>query len=412
MASSATVGSLWECSALLRARHAVGIFFKVQWVLHVVPDMRVGVLGGAGDMGFGAVRFLAGQERVEEVVVFDLRPERAPLGELGELRGKVRCVKADASKPSELAEALRKERVDSAVGAIGPFYELARPVVEAAIKSGVPLVDICDDYDGAMASLELSSEAAKAGVTCITGLGWTPGLSNLLAAKGHRELDSCRSIDISWVGSAADSKGLAVVMHVFHACTGKVPMYLDGELKEVEAGSGKEPKLFPKPFGEVKVFYTGHPEPVTIPKHLKVERVTLKGALVPEWQNSLVALFVKLGLTKTPGRKRKLSKIIHSIEDLFRAGGVQASGLRVDVSGELKGEEVTLTYGMVDRMWRLTSIPAALGAMMLASRELDEPGVHPPEAAIPAEDFLKRVAEAGLKILKLERGEWREVEYS
>ncbi len=374
--------------------------------------MRVGVLGGAGDMGFGAVRFLAERSEVEEVVVFDLKPERAPIGELGEFREKVKCIRVDARKPSELAEALRKEGVDSAIGAIGPFYEFAKPVMEAAIKAEAPLVDICDDYDGALASLELSSEAARAGVTCITGLGWTPGLSNLLAARGYGELDSCESIDISWVGSAADSKGLAVVMHVFHACTGKVPMYLDGELKEVEAGSGKEPKLFPKPFGEVKVFYTGHPEPITIPKYLRVKRVTLKGALVPEWQNSLVALFVKLRLTKTAERKRRLSKLIHSIEDVFRAGGVQASALRVDISGKLKGEKATLTYGMVDRMWRLTSIPAAIGAMMLASHELEKPGVHPPEAVIPPGKLLKKVAEAGLKLLKLEKGEWREIEVS
>lgn len=78
----------------------------------------------------------------------------------------------------------------------------------------------------------------------------------------------------------------------------------------------------PPPIGKVKVFYTGHPEPITIPRYISVrDRVTLRGALVPEYQNFLAKAFVKLGLTKTHKRRVRLAKLIHRIESIFRAGG-------------------------------------------------------------------------------------------
>lgn len=50
-------------------------------------------------------------------------------------------------------------------------------------------VSICDDYDAAAAFLELDDDAKKAGVTAITGVGWTPGITNMLARMGADRFD-------------------------------------------------------------------------------------------------------------------------------------------------------------------------------------------------------------------------------
>jgi len=367
--------------------------------------MKIGVLGGAGDMGFGIVRFLAEMKEVDKVLIGDINPNRVKdeIKELGEIGEKIELVKVDARDKSSLMDYLSRD-LDSVVSAIGPFYEYARPIMEAAIEAGKPFLDICDDYDGAEHSLELNEEAKKKGVTCITGLGWTPGLSNILALKGYRELNGADEIKIYWLGSAADSKGLAVVMHVFHAMTGEIPQYLEGELKMVKAGSEREDVFFPEPFEEHPTYYVGHPEPVTIPRYLEgLKTVILKGALVPNWQNTLVKFFVKLRFTKTPTRKRRLAKFIHSIEDIFRSGGVEASAVRVDV---IHGEE-KIVFASVDRMFRLTGLPAALGAKYLAKREVEEPGVYPPEALIEPEKLLKELIENDIPLYMLKDNTWK-----
>jgi len=312
---------------------------------------------------------------VDEVLIGDINPNRVKdkIEELNEVGEKIELLKVDPRDKYSLMEYFKRD-LDSVVSAIGPFYEFAKPIMKAAIEAEKPFLDICDDYDGAEQSLELDEEAKRKEVTCITGLGWTPGLSNILALKRYQELKGADEIKIYWLGSAADSKGLAVFMHVFHAMTGEIPQYLEGELKMVKAGGEKEEVSFPEPFGKHPTYFTGHPEPVTIPRYLKgLKTIILKGALVPNWQNTLVKLFVKLRLTKTSTRKRRLAKLIHSIEDFFRSSGVEASAVRVDVIH--KGGKVV--FASVDRMFRLTALPAALGAKYLAKREIVKHGVPP-----------------------------------
>lgn len=369
-----------------------------------MSKFKIAVLGGAGDMGFSIVKNLTKFEDIEEVSIGDIKVEEAERKIKEEkLEDKVKVFKLDVKNESEAINFLKK--YDAVASAIGPFYEYAAKVMSLAIKAGVNFLDICDDYDGAEQSLNLNEEAKKAGVTCITGLGWTPGLSNILARLGYEEFGKCDAIRIYWVGSAADSKGFAVVMHVFHALTGEVPQFLEGQWKMVKAGSEREIVEFPNPFKQTPTYYTGHPEPITIPKFLEgLKEVKLKGALVPDWQNKLAMFFVKLGLTKTPNRKRNLAKFIHSIEDVFRSGGIEASGLRVDI---LKGDEVK-TYAAVDRMGNLTGIPAAIGSVYLAKKGLKF-GVFAPEGLIDPSQFLEDAKKLGLKILEKKGEEFVEL---
>jgi lysine 6-dehydrogenase len=261
----------------------------------------------------------------------------------------------------------------------------------------VSFVDICDDYDAAENILSLSPLAEEKGVLGVTGLGWTPGISNLLARKAYDEMGGdVEAIDIWWFGSAADSKGLAVVMHLFYALTGEVPMYLGGRLTRVKAGSSPAHTEFPH-VGRLKLYYAGHPEPITIPRCMRVsDRVTLRGGLIPQWQNGLVKLFIGLGLTSTAERTERLARFLHRIEDVFRSGGKPISGVRVDVTKEGRW----VTYSAVDRMRRLTSIPASLGAIMILNGEVKASGVHPPETAIGPAAFLQRIGERGIEITR------------
>lgn len=360
--------------------------------------MNIVVLGGAGDMGSHIVRDLIEHSDAEVTIAdYQVSKAQALAHRLGE---RVRSTFVDAGNRDSLLLVLRD--ADVAVGAVGPFYRFAPKMAWAAIESHVDYVDICDDYGPIETLFEFDAVARREGVTLVTGLGWTPGLSNVLARHGANQMDHADEIRIAWVGGAADSQGLAVVQHVLYALSGRVPTYREGRWVKVPALSEPEVVTFPEPLGEIEVFHVGHPEPMTIPRTIPVWAVSLKGALTPRWNNRLAALLVRLGLTSTLGRIDRMSRLIHRLEGVLGAGGVALSGLRVDVIGTRDGEQLTKTYMAADHMGRLTGVPAAVGALMLARGEIEQPGVFAPEAIIEPEPFLDALAERGITIVEEE----------
>lgn len=356
--------------------------------------MKVVVLGGAGDMGSAAVRDLVKFTDVTGVTIADINTAAAEklAASLGGSR--VSVAKLDAASPADLVRVIAGH--DVAAGALGPFYRFERPIVEAVLEAGVDYVSICDDHDAAEAVLQLDRAARGKGRRVLTGLGWTPGLSNLLACKGCGELDEVESIRIYWAGSAGDSEGFAVILHTIHIFTGLVTSFRDGQAVAVKAGSEKEVVEFLLPLGKVSTFHVGHPEPVTLPRYLEgVREVTLKGGLAENYLNGLARLVAALRLTNTPRKKQRLGKVMKKLMPLFPVNKERCfSGIRVDLSGSRGARKVRLTYAAVDHMHRLTGIPLSIGTYMMGRGQIERTGVFGPEApgAVDPDRFLQELA--------------------
>ncbi len=373
-------------------------------------EMKFIVLGGAGDMASRAVRELAAEPEVHTVTVADcnLLAAEALASELG---AKVEAKWVDANDHQALVAAIRGH--DAAASGIGPFYRYEARVAQAAIEAGVPYVSLCDDYDGTQAVLELDDAAKAAGVTVLTGLGWTPGLSNILARKGAEQFDLVDEVNVSWGSSASDSEGYAVILHTLHIFTGRVPSYQKGRLVQVPAASGKEVMLFPPPVGRVNCYHLGHPEPVTLPRFMNhLRTVTLKGGLSEQPLNDLAIWLARLRLTNTPAKKDVLGQIIKAtLPFLSKLGEAEepCSAVRVDVGGWRDGVYRQVSYGAAAHMPELTALPLTLGALMLARGEIEVPGVVAPEACIEAEPFLAELERRGISIHDM-TGQWPQAE--
>ena len=368
--------------------------------------MNIIVLGGAGDMGSRAVRDLAAQPEVARLTIADYN-EAAARRLAAELGPRVGAVQVNADSPGELRRAIHGH--DVAASAIGPFYRYEAKVARAAVDAGVAYVSICDDYDAAQAVYELDDAARAKGITVLSGLGWTPGLSNVLARKAADQLDEVEAIHVAWGGSASDSVGYAVILHTIHIFTGAVPSYQEGQAVQVPAGSGRELVRFPAPVGEMYVYHLGHPEPVTLPKSFPgVRTVTLKGGLSEQPLNDLAIWLARLRLTNTQAKKDRIGKLIKwAMPALNRLDRPQnpCSAIRVDVRGRADGRVKTVAYGAADHMNNLTGLPLAIGALMLARGQVRAPGVTAPEACIPPDAFLAELSRRGVQVYDMHTGQ-------
>jgi lysine 6-dehydrogenase len=378
------------------------------------------VLGGAGDMGSKVVEEIAvglnedwelwksewrrAVSRRLVVADIDQRAAEQVAGREAQVPGREgftpRAVAADVSNPRDLAGLLAGARV--VVNCVGPFYRYASGVLAAAVRAGVTYVDICDDDDATVQLLALDGMARRAGVHARIGMGWTPGISNLLAARGVKAVirngDASARVAITWVGSAADAAGAAVVEHVFHAITRPVPVFRDGAWGYEAAGTGVREIRFPRPFGTVRAYYTGHPEPVTLPRYLReVAEVEVRGYLLPDDLQNLSRAFINLGLLDDDRKVRGLTELLHPflpvLASLGQTPAPALSGVRVDV----QGGSASQSYVAVDTMRRLTGILPAVTALALAGAADLPGGVYPPEGIDDGEVLLAHLRRRGIQ---------------
>ena len=126
--------------------------------------------------------------------------------------------------------------------------------------------------------LLLDDEAKKAGITIVSGLGDSPGLTNILAKYCCDQLDSVEDINILWVAPLSEV-GLAQYFHGIH-CFAFPHQYVNGKLLDLD---GKVTVEFGEPIGKIELLYCDHPEPFTLPRYVKgVKNVICAGATWPE----------------------------------------------------------------------------------------------------------------------------------
>ncbi len=385
--------------------------------------MKFCVIGGAGHIGSKAVRILKERESDATIIIADKNLEKAEkiAEELGE---KVKTQKVDATSLDSLTKVI--EKVDVAISTLGPFHKFGSKVLKAAIEAGTDFIDVDDDYDATIDCLELHEEAKDAGITAIIGLGATPGLTNIWAKYGAEKLDDVKEIHTSWAWTAIDpDMGPGITDHYFHAITGEVPTFKNGELVEVPALSESESIEFPSPLGEFEPANAGHPEPVTIPLYIEgVQTVTNKGIVWPGSLNEAAELFAELGLTSqkeilvrgesVPVREIMV-QIIMALEDIapeetigkamseieeYDDYAMRGVGLKTVVTGKLDGESEEYEYASSCEDARVaTALPAVIGAQLLVEEDHEKSGVFAPEGILDPETFLRKI-DGEIEIMK------------
>jgi len=370
--------------------------------------MKVKILGGAGAVGIGVAKDLLRSRDVDGVVLADRNEEaaRSALAVMGDRRASWERFDADDERSL-------KGSIDGGsviANCVGPHYRYCRKIAEAAIAAGASYCDICDDYDAAESLFELHDRARNAGVTLITCLGTSPGVTNMLAKRGSEILEETDEIHTYWTVGGSDPTGPSELYHLAHICSDTVPQFLDGRQERVPALSGTVTVQFPQPVGKIDVSYIGHSEPVTLPRFIGgVQTVTNRGGLFPAPLNDLVRLIRDLGLfadsplmvkgveiSPRDYTVRHMSRLLqHSPQALGLATAEAASVFRVEIIGKKGGSPCQVTYTGRNQVVATTARSLSIGIQMLGANRVDQTGVLAPEACLPTGPFFEMLADGG-----------------
>ncbi len=385
---------------------------------------------GSGMMGSAAAYDMARQNSVEGVTLADCDIKRAKevAARVNHITGthKVRSVALDASKEKD-ARRLRKGH-DGVLSAVPYFYNLG--LARAAVDAGCHFADLGGNNTVVRQELELAKKAQKKGVGLAPDCGLSPGMASILGGELVRRLGGHADALKLYVGGLPEKPTPPFHYQLVFSVEGLINEYVEparilrkGKLTTIDpltepeefqisgfpplvafhtsGGTSTMPETFEGAVGECfekTLRYPGHYDLLCELKELGMfssEKLRVNGTEVAPR-----AVMSKIFEGKFAGKAPDVSIMRIEAHESVRAPGVR--GL---LGGKLKGRVATFT--MVDHydpksdmssMMRTTAFPASIVLQMMCSGAVEKRGAVLQERDVPAELFLKEIAERGIRI--------------
>src|SRR5712691_4192463 len=299
------------------------------------------------------------------------------------------------------------------------WYDLNVPIMEAAIEAGIHYCDLGGLYHQTLRQLKLDARAKDAGVTCVLGIGSTPGTMNVMGMYGASKLDKVEKVLLRSSGAvvAGGEPGKFVppyaIRTIFDEFSLDAPILRKGKIEFVPALSGLERSEFMPPVGDVEGYYTIHSELATMPKTIGkgIQEMDFIVAFPPAFREAIATL-VRLGLASrdeivVEGTKVRPYDATASVIDALPKP--KKPELDVDIQrcvlvGEKDGNPTTLRYEAVTwphKNWNVgggvvdTGVPPSIAAQWMVKGLVKQKGVIPPEIAFDPLPYFKELSARG-----------------
>lgn len=374
--------------------------------------MRITVLGGAGRMGCISVQGLAGDSRVEEVILADINADNARIVTEIVNSPKVTFQEVDVNSEGQLMGAL--EGADACLNATVYYTNLK--VMDACRRAGVPYTDMGGLFYGTREQLKLDEAFAGAGVSAVLCTGSAPGCPNLQTRYAADRLDTIESIRIydGIKPPPPDDLRFSYAPVTILDEIEKSPMVFEkGEFVAKPPLSGLEDYWFTPPVGLLPMHLSLHSEVATLPVSFADKGVKECFFKIDYWGMSKetiekITTFADFGFdSEEPVQvddqmvaprdvmKEVLAQHVYSLEDMLAPPKNKppdwTKEIVTEVHGTQDGEEVLYRLGTLTVKGALpTGIVPAITAIWLAEGRI-EPGVHAPELALDPEPFFEEL---------------------
>ena len=389
---------------------------------------------GAGGQGGPCASILSRLEDVSEIRLGDINVELAQKVAEKIDDPKLKTLKLDASRKSDVLEAATG--ADAIINLT--LIDFNDTILAAALEAGCHYIDTACDYSYLRQMVEdtplkFDDNFKEIDKTALMGCGATPGMSNLLIRYVCDQLDQVDKIYLR-CGYAEFGEPAEVVSawnpgwspEIALADFAEPPMIFEnGAYKTVPIFSRAENYQFPEPFGKILIASHSHEEPYTLPYYIGkgVKEVDFKYPVDP-----LAGAFVKMGFADNNHIDVKgvqvvprdvLMKLVSRPANSFLSeteAEIEASGefgwiMHISVDGEKNGEKRShcitdatilnndtrqFLYSTFGTSHIGVALPAVIGARMCLQGDTDS-GVISSECLQPT-TFFKEMAAMGLPL--------------
>lgn len=238
----------------------------------------VAVYGAYGHTGRFVVAELC--RRGWSPVLAGRHPEK--LHAVASSQGELEIRVATVDSPSALDRVV--DDVTAVINCAGPFAETAAPVAEAALRAGIPYLDVAAEIEAVADTLARYDEAARrAGVVVIPAMAFFGGLGDLLATAALGDWPSADEVVIAYgLDSWHPTAGTRAAGEVSRRRRdGRRVVYAEGRLQYRTGGAAVVEWEFPPPLGrqQVRTEFT-MADSVTIPHHIATPEISSYMTLV------------------------------------------------------------------------------------------------------------------------------------
>ncbi len=350
---------------------------------------------GAGKMGTVLAKDLIESDSQNKVTLLDVSDEQLSHASEFIQSERLSLLQRDVEEGRQMEEVFKGK--DVALCAL--LHRHSLPLLDAAVREGVHFVDLVGE--GHLERLKYDEEAKKKRVCIISGLGVSPGITNICVGRGVYLLDEVERAMIYVGGNPVQPKPplnyriVYAVESLLDFYERKVPILKNGEIQEVEPLSGIEPISFPPSFSEMECFYTDglnsliHTMKGKVKDELAEKTVRYKG------HAQQVKVLMESGLfsrepIQVEGQPVIPRKVLEAVLDSEMKLGEEedVTLLRIIVEGRRAGKPETHIFEMIDpfdskkrytSMAKTTSFPASVAAQMIASGRISQRGSLFPE---------------------------------
>ena len=382
--------------------------------------MRMLVLG-AGLQGSACAYDLLQNPEVTQVRLADLRFDHLP-DFLKPLSGPRLLPTTLDVRDREAVLAVMRES-DAVMSAIPYYFNLA--LAECAVEAGVHFCDLGGNTEIVFQQKALAAQAQARDVTIVPDCGVAPGMVNILAEYGIRQLDKVQSVRI-YVGGLPQDPEPPLNYHVVYSLEGVLDYYTtrswvlrEGQRAQVTALSERELIDFPEPVGALEAFHTaGGLSTMAFRYEGTIPEMEYKTLRYPG-HAEIMETIRELGLLDVESVDVKGVKV--SPRDVFVAvvgpklskpKGRDLLALRVIVAGTKNGRTAERRFDLVDRydekhgisaMMRTTGYSLSITGQMQVRRQIGPAGVWTPDECVPAEAYIAELRARGIELRETSR---------
>jgi lysine 6-dehydrogenase len=332
------------------------------------------------------------------------------------LGGRLTAVQVDAKDRTAVRDVM--EGAAAVMNAFPYYFNLGMTV--AAIDQGAHYADLGGNTDIVLQQKGLHERAREKGVSAVPDTGLAPGMVNILAEHGIRQLDAVSAVRIK-VGGLPQHPEPPLNYQIVYSLEGVLDYYTtlswilrDGRPQQVKALSEVEELDFPG-VGTLEAFHTAGGLSTMAQRYEgRIPSMEYKTLRYPGHARAMETIR-DLGLLELEPVEVQGQRVVP--RDAFMAvvgprlrkdprRSPDLVALRVEVEGEKDGEPLLLRWDLLDRydpetgitaMMRTTGFSLAITGALQAAGDV-EPGVWTPDEGIPAEAYIQALAHRGVDI--------------